>query len=129
MKNGLMKSGRIIFAIPFGVFGIMHFMNAEQMAESILAGWPAAEFFVYVSGLGLIMGSVSIIIRKYERLATLLLALELGIFIATLHIPGLIQGDEAMLPIIMVNLLKDMALMGGALILFGIFTEEGEKER
>lgn len=113
------KLARIIFALPFLIFGIMHFMAGNEMA-GILAGWPGAVYFVYFSGLCLILAAIAIIIDKKAKLASLLLALLLLIIIIVVHLPGL--NDPATMQMSMSNALKDLGLMGGALIIAGIST-------
>jgi putative oxidoreductase len=108
--------GRFIFAIPFIIFGLNHFMHAPEMAGMVLKNWPIAEGLVYIVGLALILAGVSIIINVKARLASLLLALLLFIFIVTLHLPSLLHGNSSSL----VSLLKDMALMGASLTYAGI---------
>lgn len=103
--------GRFVYALPFAVMGVFHFMKAHLMAAQILKGWPIADGFVYISGLALILAAISIIINFKARLACQLLALLLLIFIISLHIPGVLRGNE----LAMTMLLKDVALMGAAL--------------
>jgi putative oxidoreductase len=103
--------GRIIFAIPFIVFGVMHFMNAEDMASDILTNWPIAEAIVYISGLAFILAGVSIITKIQAKIACLLLALLLLIIIATIHIPLVVGGDQMAMSI----LLRDLGLLGASL--------------
>jgi uncharacterized membrane protein YphA (DoxX/SURF4 family) len=114
----LTNIGRIVYAIPFLIFGIFHFMNAGGMAERILNGWPANVFIVYLTGAALILASISIIINKLARTASLLLALFLLLTIALVHLPGLANEDTMQMA--MSNALKDMGLMGGAIILAGL---------
>jgi putative oxidoreductase len=112
--------GRILFAIPFLLFGFFHFNNAEAMAGMMPPWMPIAIFFVYLSGLGLIGAGISIIIKVYTRLALQLLSLLLLLIILTMHLPGMMAGGEgAMLSMSM--LLKDMGLMGAALFMSGQF--------
>lgn len=108
-------AGRCLFAIPLFVFGVFHFMNGATMA-GMLAGWPAALFLVYLSGAGLILGAVAIVINRYARLAATLIAIELGLFVLSLHLPGIIAGGDGMQMSLM-SALKDLALAGGALVI------------
>jgi uncharacterized membrane protein YphA (DoxX/SURF4 family) len=117
MKTTISNVGRIIFGIIFLVFGFFHFSSAEMMAGWLPAWMPAAKLMIYVSGLGLIAASVSIIIKVYTRLATLLLALLLLLIILTLHIPGAAGGDQTAMSM----LLKDSGLLGAALYMSGHF--------
>ncbi|NND33937.1 MAG: DoxX family protein [Saprospiraceae bacterium] len=102
--------GKYIFAIPFLIFGIFHFMNADAMGGMA----PGGSIMVYISGLGLILAAISIFIGKLDKLACVLLALLLLLFIILIHAPGL--GDEATMQNSMSGLLKDMGLLGGALM-------------
>ena len=121
--NLLMSTiARLLFAIPFLVFGLMHFMATSTMAQLIPTFLPAPYFFVYVSGLGLILAGVSIVIQKHTALACKLLALLLGAIIVCIHIPGL--NNPEMKRIAMVGLLKDLGLIGAALLLAGISEED-----
>lgn len=111
----LSSLGRFIFAIPFIVFGILNFIDAAGM--SVMIGtWPTPEAWVYFSGLALILAGVSIIINVKARLATLLLALLLLIFIVAIHIPATLGGDQKSVSI----LLRDISLLGAALTYSGI---------
>ncbi len=111
------KIARIIFAVPFAIFGIFHFMNAGAMA-GMLQGWPFAELLVYFTGLCLIAAALAMIFNKYARLAGLLLALLLLIIVLFVHMPGL--GDPEMMQRSMSAILKDVSLIGGALMVAGI---------
>ncbi len=122
MKALTTTVARIIYGIPFVVFGLMHFMKAKAMIGYVPV--PGGVFWVYLIGLALIAAGVAIIIGKMVRLASLLLALLLLIFILTIHIPGIMKPE--MMQTEMTMLLKDMALMGGALLLAGIYEEEGK---
>ena len=117
MKKLSEKTARIIFAIPFAIFGLFHFISAKEMA-GFMVGWPAAEFFVYLSGAGMIAAAVAIIINKYARLASLLLAGELLTFILAIQLPMLSNPEMSQMAI--TGVLKDLSLIGGALMVAGI---------
>ncbi len=104
-----------MFAVPLFIFGVFHFLKGPDMA-GMLAGWPFALFLVYLSGAGLILGAVAIVLNRYARLAATLLAIELGIFVLALHLPGVIAGGASAQMSVM-SALKDLALAGGALVL------------
>lgn len=109
---------RILFALPFGIFGILHLMGADDMAGMVPI--PGGVAWIYITGIVLIAASIAIIANKMGRLASLVLAALLLVFILTLHAPGL-MGDEMTMKMSMMSLLKDMGLMGGALTYAGIF--------
>ncbi len=105
--------GRILFAIPMLMFGVFHFGNADGMAGMVPI--PGGVIWVYLTGIALIAASVSIIINKKMKLATMLLGIMLLIFVLSIHLPGLIGGNESSMPM----LLKDLGLAGGAFFISG----------
>lgn len=117
------KIGRYLYALPFAIFGLFHFMNASQMAGMVPI--PGGVFWVYLTGLAMLAASVSIIIEKKARLACILLGVLLLIYVLSIHLPGVIGGQ--MQPS-MTNLLKDLALAGGAWYMAGHYESETELE-
>ena len=124
MKN-LSAIGRILFALPFGIMGLNHFFMYNYYVGMVSSFIPGGGFTVIITGLALIAACVAIISKKFIQLACLLLALLLLIFICTIHIPGLfanINSRETNMALI--ELLKDTALMGGSLMIAGIYKED-----
>ncbi len=121
MKTLTGPASRIIFAIPFGIFGIMHFMNADMMAGMVPGFIPGGVLWVYVVGLALVAASGAIIAGRMAKEAALGLAALMAIFILTMWIPQLIADMSNSMA--MMSLLKDMGLMGGALFIAGSYDE------
>lgn len=107
------KIGKYLYAIPMVIFGLFHFLNASAMAGMVPI--PGGVFWIYLTGLSLILAGVSIIIQKLDDWSSFLLAVLLLVFVLTIHLPGVLAGGE-MAQMYMTNLLKDLALAGGALI-------------
>lgn len=117
--------GRIIYGLPFIVFGSFHFMQAQSMAESMLSGWPFAEFLVYLTGVALILAGISVVFRIMDKLAMLLLGILLFIFVIAIHIPGIIgAADQQAMQQSMTSLLKDLSLGGAAWFMAAQFSKE-----
>lgn len=113
----LMTTGaRVLYGLPMAIFGLFHFTSANDMAGMVPSFIPGGVFWVYLTGLALILAALAIIIQKKARLACLLLAAMLIIFVLTIHLPGLGENMQASMP----NLLKDTALAGAALAFAGI---------
>ena len=111
---------RVIFAIPFAVFGIMHLMKADQMQGMVPSYVPGGVIWVYVIGVLLIVGATGLILNKSAQYAGYLLGGLLLIFILTIHLPNFLGGDQNS----MGSLLKDISLMGAA---FYIGSSSGNK--
>lgn len=114
MKN-LGMLGKILFCIPFLAFGIMHLMNANQMAGLVPSYFPGGVMWIYITGLAEIAAAVSILSGKQTKLATTLLAVMLIIFVLTIHLPGVSNPETQHMA--MSNLLKDLGLAGAALMM------------
>lgn len=125
-NNILSTSGRILFALPFGVIGINHFIVSDFFNGMLTSFIPGGGFMILFTGACLIAACISIILKKFIKLSCLLLALLLLIFILTIHIPQLFDPSKAQFAFL--ELLKDTALMGGALLIASIYKEEKTQE-
>lgn len=106
--NAITNLGKYLFSLPLLVFGAFHFMGLDAMAS-----WaPGGKIGVIISGLGLIAASVSMLIGKYDKLAAMLLALMLILFVVLIHSKGAMAGDQMATS----GLLKDVMLAGAALM-------------
>lgn len=117
--NTLTKTiSRIIFGLPFAVFGIFHLMRGAGMAGMV---WlPGGVFWIYFTGIALIAAGISFTLNRYVHLAAWGLAFFLFITTFTIHLPMVIsQGQQAM-----TGFLKDLTLLGAALYFAGAFSPE-----
>jgi putative oxidoreductase len=126
MRN-MTTIGRILFAIPFALFGINHFIMMDYYIGMLTSFIPHSAYMIILTGIMLIAASISIILKKYVKLSTIMLAILLFIFIVTIHIPHLLHDTDKTLTI--VALLKDISLMGGSLMIAGIYSEEEKTEK
>ena len=110
LSNGLL---RVLFAIPFAIFGIMHLLNATAMEGMVPEYFPGGVIWVYVSGILLIAGAIGFILNKSVQMAGYVLGALMLIFILSIHLPAALSGNHNS----MASLLKDFALMAGALFI------------
>ncbi len=108
MKSTLLTAGRMLYAIPFAIFSLFHFMNAEGMSGMVPV--PGGIFWVYLTGVAMLAAAVSIIIKKKSALATLLLGILLIVYALSIQLPMVLGGNE----MAMGQVLKDFALAGAA---------------
>jgi len=113
-------AARILFGLPFIGFGIGHLLNASQMAGYVPI--PGGAIWIYITGAAMLLAGIAAITKIQGFTAMLLLALLLLIYIVTIHIPALIKPETMQMG--MMGLYKDMSIMGGALLLAGIFKRE-----
>lgn len=126
MKN-LTNIGRILFAIPFALFGINHFLMTDYYLGMMTSFVPLGAYTIILTGIMLIVASISILTKKFVKFSTIMLSVLLFVFIVTIHIPHLIEGRDTTLALI--ALLKDISLMGGSLMIAGIYSEEKQSSK
>lgn len=119
--------GRILFAIPFALFGINHFLMLDYYLGMLTSFVPLGAYTIVLTGIMLIAASISIVTKILVKFSTLFLAGLLFIFIVTIHIPHLFEDADKTITII--ALLKDISLMGGSLMIAGIYSEEESLEK
>ena len=119
--------GRILFALPFAIFGINHFLMTDYYLGLLTSFIPLGAYTIILTGIMLIAASISIIFKKLVKISTILLAVLLFIFIITIHIPHLINDSDK--TITLIAFLKDISLMGGSLMIAGIYSEEEPEKK
>lgn len=114
--------GRILFALPFGIMGLNHFLMKDYFLGTMSSFIPGGAYTILLTGVILILASVSIMLNKNIKIVCFGLAGLLFIFILTIHIPGLftVNWQTAL-----IELLKDTGLMGGSLII-AVYTNDIE---
>jgi len=120
MQNRLSTVGRIVFALPFLLFGASHFLKGE--AKAAVVPIPGGVFWVYLTGAAMIAASLGIMTKILGKWAALGLALLMAIFVVFVHVPEL--SSSQMEEMATMNLLKDIALCGAALSWAGILARE-----
>ena len=109
--NSILNLGKWLYILPFAMFGLGHFGNAEAMSGMVPI--PGGAIWVYITGVAMVAAVVSFAIGKFDKLAAVLLAVLLLIFALGMHLPSMLGGNmQAAMP----NFLKDLALAGGALM-------------
>lgn len=121
MKN-LTTIGRILYAFPFALFGINHFLMLDYYLGMLTSFVPLGPYTIILTGIMLIVASISIITKIMVKFSTLMLSALLLVFILTIHLPHLFADADKTVTII--ALLKDISLMGGSLMISGIYSEE-----
>ncbi|MFY9457749.1 MAG: DoxX family membrane protein [Candidatus Spechtbacterales bacterium] len=114
--------GRILFGGFFVMSGINHFMKVGMMAQYTASkNVPSPKFAVMVTGLLLILGGLGILLGVYVELAVLALALFFVPVSFKMHNFWAVQDPQQKMAE-MVNFLKNMALLGAALMTLAIPT-------
>lgn len=103
--------GKYLFIIPIALFGMGHLTNAPQLRYMVPYFYPGDIFWVYLTGVSMILATTAVFINLKVKLALSLLTIMLLIFALTIHLPNLINGEgQESLPMF----LKDLSLAGAA---------------
>jgi uncharacterized membrane protein len=129
-RHGLEKIlpfGRLFFAMPMAVFGTEHLVDTAEIAALVPSWMPAHLFWTYLVGIGLIAAALSITLKKYSKLAAMLLGSMLLLFVILMHIPNIVETHGARL--FWAIALRDTAFSGGAFALAGSLSKREPSDR
>lgn len=118
--DDLFLLGRFIFGGFFLYNGANHFLsNATFVQYTAAKGIPMPEIAVVVSGLLLVVGGLSVLLGLWPHIGALCIVVFL------LGVTPLMHdfwnfSDPAQRMAEMANFTKNLALLGGALMLFGV---------
>jgi putative oxidoreductase len=107
--------GRLSFVLLFLTAAPMHF-TSQGINYAADAGVPLANVLVPLSGVLLILGGLSVLLGYHARIGAFLLLLFLLPVTLTMHAFWAIP-DPAMAQMQQVHFFKNLALMGGTLLL------------
>ena len=98
---------------PMAYFGFTHLSNANEMASMVPDFLPMSVLCVYLTGMGLVLASIAIIIGRKARLASICLGGMLVLFALMVHLPSAMLGDDKAL----FSFFQNFALAGASLYL------------
>jgi uncharacterized membrane protein len=117
----ILTLGPLFFALPMAVFAAQHFTEAKAVATLVPSWIPGHLFWTYFVGTALVAASASIALKKQARLAAILLAVMLILFVLLLHVPSIMTDPKNV--IAWAIALRDVAFSAGALAFAGAQTE------
>ena len=114
--------GRVLFSYMFVASGMNHIKNRKHMGEYASSmGVPYAQVAVVGSGVMILAGAAMVILGLAGDLGALLLALFLVPAAVMMH-PFWKVDDPQMRQMQQINFNKNLAMAGGALALFALFS-------
>jgi uncharacterized membrane protein YphA (DoxX/SURF4 family) len=103
--------GKLMFVVPMAYFGFTHLSNTNEMASLVPGFLPMPVLWVFLTGMGLVLACIAIVLGIRDKLAAQLLGIMLLIFAFMIHLPAGLQGDSQE----MFAFFENFALAGGAL--------------
>ncbi|MCU0420920.1 MAG: hypothetical protein MUC38_14820 [Cyclobacteriaceae bacterium] len=116
----LSNVGKWLFILPFAVFGLLHFGPLEFSLPFVPAWLPFRVFWIYFLGVCLMAFTVSAALGKWDRLASVLLAVLMMVFVAFVHVPRALQGDFMGI----ISSFRDVCMAGAALVYAGFVARD-----
>ncbi|MFC7081825.1 DoxX family protein [Halorussus caseinilyticus] len=112
--------GRVLFGGVLAFTGVNHFLQADQMAGYAEAkGAPAPTLSVYGSGVLLVLGGASIVLGAFPLVGAAALVGFLVVATPMFHDFWSVE-DPQQRQQEMTDFLKNVALIGGALVLLAV---------
>lgn len=127
--DGLLKTGRLIFAIALVFFGVQFFIFVTSM-NGPLPGPPWSRGVLsldWLACLGFILAGISVATGKMGRLVSMLLAAVLFLYALLWHVPGLVTRPHDPGP--WTDVFEILAMSGGALVLAASFPADGKSSQ
>jgi uncharacterized membrane protein YphA (DoxX/SURF4 family) len=120
----LVLIGRIIFAALFLVSAVGHLTKTKMMADYAGSkGVPQPWYAVFGSGILILLGGLSLLVGIWADLGALMVALFLFPTAVLIHGFWRLTGEARMME--QTQFMKDLALGGAALMLFGLISYAG----
>ncbi|MGE6220725.1 hypothetical protein ACQKCH_12930 [Nubsella zeaxanthinifaciens] len=107
----ILNLGKYMFPLSFLLYVGLHFGKPE-VGTSFIPTWiPFALFWNYVTGLLILAFIISCLIGRYDKLASLLMAIYVTLMIVIVHIPRAAMYENDML-----NIFRNIMIIGALLI-------------
>lgn len=90
----LIALARVFFAAPLAVFGTEHLVAAKSISQVVPPWMPGRLFWTYFVGLCLIAAALSLVLTKYVRWSSTLLAIMFFLFAAMIHLPNVAANPK-----------------------------------
>lgn len=97
-RPGWIRAGRFVFGASLPVFGILHFVFADNVAALVATAtpaWPSPLFMAYLTGAGHVAAGVAIATGIWARVAAILAGFMYATWAMTLHLPRVIDHPAA----------------------------------
>lgn len=115
MASNWLFWGRMLYSIPLAITGVIYLINPQSSVESLTSFIPGELGLIYVAGalwciLGFMIASNTKVVWALWGVIGLI-----TIYTIMIHIPAIYTGEY--LTIVWFEFLRDLSLLGGALLL------------
>ncbi len=134
-KNTLLLIGRLLFSVIFAWGAYNHLSHITMMTHyAAVSGVPYARVAIIVTGLLLLLGSLSIILGWHTAIGAILIIIFLVPVTYQIHFLGMLHTTDIMQKQMqMINLMKNIGLVGGAIYIAvfgpGKYSLDGDQKK
>ena len=124
----LIALGCVFIAVSLAVFAPEHFHGGPAYIQNMAPSWmPARWFWPYFVGCALLAAATSLILRKFLRLSSTLLALMFSLFVCMIYLPSALAhpGNR----FVWIFALRDLSFAGGAWALAGLHSRASSRQQ
>lgn len=111
MIEKIITTGRYLFPLSFLLYVGLHFGNPVVGASFVPSWLPFPVFWNYFTGVLILLFIISCLLRKYDKLASILMALYVLLMIFLVHIPRAQVNENDML-----NIFRNLMVIGALLV-------------
>lgn len=127
MSEKMWNWGRITYSVPLSITGLIYLLKPQGSVESLTSFIPGGLALIYIAGgLWLVLGLLLAFNIKTKLVSCLVIGL-ISTYLIMVHIPAVYTGEY--LYVVWFELLRDLSLMGGAIMLLATCPETVEKAR
>ena len=117
----LLTAGRFIFPLSFLMYVGLHFGSADVGASFVPSWIPFPYFWNYFTGICILAFIISSVTGKYDKLASVLMAVYVFMMIILVHIPRAATSENDML-----NIFRNIMVIG-ALLMFAKYAARDKR--
>ncbi|MDX1906537.1 MAG: hypothetical protein SF053_05825 [Bacteroidia bacterium] len=118
MEN-IIRSGRWVFILSFLTYVALHVLKPDTGADFVPDFLPFPLIWNYVTGLCVLAFIVSCLLRRYDKLATLLMALYVTLVTLLVHVPLAATSENDAL-----NIFRNIMVIGALLMYAGAYAQD-----
>lgn len=107
----ILNTGRYLFPLSFLLYVGLHFGMPQAGAAFVPSWLPAPLFWNYFTGVLILAFIISCLIGRFDKLATVLMALYVLLMIFVVHLPRAAQYENDML-----NIFRNLMVTGALLV-------------
>ncbi|HLP54765.1 MAG TPA: hypothetical protein VK151_07040 [Fluviicola sp.] len=107
----ILNAGRYLFPLSFLLYVGLHFGMPEVGAGLVPTWLPAPLFWNYFTGVLILAYILSCLTGRYDKLATILMAIYVLLMILVVHIPRAATSENDML-----NIFRNLMVTGALLV-------------